>query len=134
MNVKLFAVGVAAAIALSGAAYAGDAANGEKLAKTRCATCHTFEQGGAKKVGPNLFGVTTRGPGKSEGFNYSASYKAAAEKGFAWDAANLDEYITDPTAFLAKKTGDAKARSNMTFKLAKPEERADVIAYLATLK
>lgn len=133
MNVKLFAVGVAAAIALSGAAYAGDAANGEKLAKTRCATCHTFESGGAKKVGPNLFNVIARGPGKAE-FNYSASYKAAAEKGFAWDNANLDAYLTDPTAFLVKVTGDAKARSNMTFKLAKPEERADVIAYLATLK
>ena len=78
--------------------------------------------------------MVTRGPGKAEGFNYSASYKAAAEKGFAWDEAALDKYLTDPTAFLVEKTGDAKARSNMTFKLAKPEERADVIAYLNTLK
>ena len=134
MNVKLFAVGLVAAITLSGAAFAGDAAKGADVAKKSCGTCHTFEQGGAKKIGPNLFGITTRGPGKAEGFNYSPSYKAAAAKGFAWDAATLDQYITDPTAFLKDKTGDAAARSNMTFKLAKPEDRADVIAYLATLK
>src|SRR5690606_38095521 len=33
-----------------------DAARGEKVAKS-CAACHTFNQGGANGVGPNLYGV-----------------------------------------------------------------------------
>jgi cytochrome c len=135
MKKSVFAVGLVAAITLtSGAAMAADAAAGEKLAKQRCVACHTFEQGGANKVGPNLFNVIERGPNKAEGFKYSEGYNAAAAAGFTWTDETLDEYLADPTAFLRHHAKDDKARSKMTFKLAKPEERADVIAYLHTLK
>lgn len=135
MKKSVFAVGLLAAVALtSGAAQAADAAAGEKLAKQRCVACHTFEQGGANKVGPNLFGVVDRGPNKAEGFNYSQGYVAASQAGFTWTDENLDEYLADPTAFLRHHAADDKARSKMTFKLPKAEDRADVIAYLHTLK
>lgn len=135
MKKSVFAVGLVAAISLtSGAAMAADAAAGEKLAKQRCVACHTFDQGGANKVGPNLFNVIERGPNKAEGFNYSKGYADAAASGFTWTDKYLDEYLADPTAFLRHHAQDDKARSKMTFKLPKAEDRANVIAYMHTLK
>lgn len=49
-------------------ASAQDAAAGEKITK-RCIACHTFEQGGPNKVGPNLFGVLERGPARPKALN-----------------------------------------------------------------
>lgn len=133
---KLIALGFVAAVALTSnaAMAAGDAAAGEKTAKTRCVACHTFEQGGANKVGPNLFGVTSRGPGTTDGYNYSTAFKEAVAKGFEWNDQNLGSYLEDPTAFLRSLSGDEKARSKMTFKLTKEDDRANVIAYLDSLK
>lgn len=135
MKKSVFAVGLAAAIALSsGAAMAADAAAGEKLAKQRCQACHTFEEGGAHKVGPNLWNVVERGPNAAEGYSYSKGYLDAAASGFTWSDENLDEYLADPTAFLRHHANDDKARSKMTFKLPKEEDRANVIAYMHTLQ
>lgn len=120
--------------AVAGPAFSQDIAAGEKIAKSRCAACHSFNSGGAHKVGPNLFGITTRGPAKSAGYAYSSGIVDAATKGFAWNKEELDKYLADPSAFLEQKTGDAKVRSKMTFKLPKAEERAAVIVYLESLK
>ena len=46
------------------------AEKGEKAAK-KCAACHSFDKGGANKVGPNLWGVVNRPIGSHEGFSYS---------------------------------------------------------------
>ncbi|GAB3450360.1 c-type cytochrome [Insolitispirillum peregrinum] len=125
---------VAALSITSTAAFAaGDAAAGEKIAKAKCVACHTFETGGANKVGPNLFGVTTRGAAKAAGYSYSKGFVDAAAK-FTWDEANLMQYLEDPTAFLRAKPGEAEVRSKMTFKLPSADDRANVIAYLGTLK
>lgn len=136
MKKNMFAAGLAVAIALtSQAAMAqGDAAAGEKLAKQRCVACHTFDEGGPHRVGPNLWNKIGKGPGSAEGFNYSAGYTAAAETGFEWNDDNLDAYLADPTAFLRETSGDAKARSRMTFKLPGADDRANVIAYMHTLQ
>lgn len=134
MNKTVLALGVLAGVAFSANAFAADAAAGEKIAKTRCVACHSFDKGGPNKVGPHLFGVTERGPGKTEGYNYSPAFKAAADTGFAWDEEHLLQYLADPTAFLQDKSGDSKARSKMTFKLPGEEDRHNVIAYLQSLK
>ena len=54
---------------------AGNAANGAKLFKAKCATCHTANDGGPNKQGPNLFGVMGRQSGSVAGFKYTDANK-----------------------------------------------------------
>jgi cytochrome c len=104
-------------------AFAGDPAAGEKLFKTKCGVCHTIEPG-KNKIGPSLAGIVGRPSGSIEGFKYSAANKAAK---LTWDVATLDKYLTDPKALVPGTT--------MTFAGDKNDgERADIIAYLQTLK
>lgn len=114
----------------------GDAAKGEADFK-KCKACHSIigadgtaiQKGG--KVGPNLFGVIGRTAGTLEGFKYGDSIVAAGAAGTVWDQENLVKYLADPSAFLQEVTGDAGAKSKMSFKLAKGGE--DIAAYLASL-
>ncbi len=128
--------GLALAVSTS-AAFAGDAAKGESEFK-KCKACHSIvADDGTKivaggKVGPNLYGVIGRQIGSLDGFAYGDSIKAAGAGGAVWDEASLAVYVADPTAWLKEKTGDAGAKSKMSFKLAKGGE--DVAAYLASVK
>jgi cytochrome c len=100
----------------------GDPAAGEKVFN-QCKACHTV-QAGQNRVGPSLHGVVGRQAGTVEGFQYSPAMKSA---GLTWTPENLDKYLTDPKAFVAG--------NKMAFVgLKKPEDRANVIAYLAQQK
>src|SRR3546814_1068916 len=46
-----------------------DPAAGESLTRA-CQACHTFEPGGANRVGPNLWGIVDRPVASHEGFSY----------------------------------------------------------------
>lgn len=133
MKVKLLAA-VAAAIALAGAAHAGDAAAGEKVVK-KCKACHSIVDADGNailkggKVGPNLFGVIGRQAGSYEGYKYSSAMIAAGEGGLVWTEEELAKFVADPSGYLKEVTGDSAAKSKMTFKLKKGGE--DVAAYLA---
>ncbi|HBM61681.1 c-type cytochrome [Salipiger marinus] len=125
-------------LTLATAAHAeGDVATGQKTFETRCRACHmiadpageVIQRGG--RTGPNLFGVADQPAAADPDFRYKASLQAAAEQGLVWDEAAFVAYVQDPTAFLKEFTGDAGARSAMTFKL--KDGGADVFAYLASL-
>lgn len=125
-----------ATLALIAPAFAeGDAAKGEKEFG-KCKTCHMIvapdgtEIVKGPKTGPNLWGVIGRQVASQEGFAYGDSIKAVGEAGTVWDAALLAEYVKDPVKWLKANGGGDKAKSKMSFKLAKGGE--DVAAYLAT--
>ncbi len=89
-----------------------------------CGACHVFAKGGGNGIGPNLFGVVDRKRAGVAGFAYSDAMKA---KGGTWDDASLNDWLTDPQKFVPG--------TKMTFAgLPDPQDRADVIAYLKTLK
>ncbi|WP_188665305.1 c-type cytochrome [Terasakiella brassicae] len=119
-----------AAASLSNAISGGDATKGETVFK-KCKACHTAEQGGKNKVGPNLFGVVGRKAGTVADFKYSKGMQALD---LTWDTGLIATYVENPTTFLRDQTGDAKAKSKMTFKLKDEQDRKDVAAYLATFK
>jgi cytochrome c len=96
-----------------------DAAAGEGVAK-KCQACHSFEQGGPNKVGPDLWGVVGRPVASHEGFSYSA---ALTEKGGEWTYEELDAFIADPKTYAPG--------TKMSFAgLKKDTDRANILAYL----
>jgi cytochrome c len=121
---KLAVAAFAALAALSLPALAeGDAAKGEKVFN-KCKACHDVDKG-INKVGPTLKGVVGRKIASVEGYKYSDDMAAKGAEGGVWDEATLTTYLPDPKAFVPK--------TKMAFAgLKKPEEVADVIAYLKT--
>jgi cytochrome c len=90
----------------------------------KCTTCHTDAKGGATGTGPNLWGVVGAPIAKhAPGFAYSP---ALAKKGGNWDWDALMAWIKSPKDFApGTKMGFAG--------ISKPEERANLIAYLNTM-
>lgn len=99
-----------------------DADDGQKVAR-KCAACHTFDEGGANRVGPNLWGVVNKDVGSHEGYSYSS---AMADLGGEWTYEKLDAFLADPKGYVSG--------TKMSFAGIKdPEDRADLIAYLRSL-
>lgn len=89
----------------------------------KCAACHTPDNGGANKIGPNLWGIVGRELGSKADFNYS---DAMATHGGEWNYELLDRYLTRPK--------DEIPGNKMVFAgLKRGSERADVILYLRSL-
>lgn len=100
-----------------------DKAKGEAVAKA-CAACHDFTKGGPNKVGPNLWDVVERPVASVAGFSYSDALKGLTGKTWSFDALNL--WLLAPAA-------DVKGTKMSFGGLKKDEDRANVIAYLASL-
>jgi len=92
----------------------------------QCQTCHTDEKGGPNRIGPNLWDVVGRKKATEPGFSYSEAMKKFATEGNAtWDYEGINKFIANPRADVPG--------TKMTFVgLKKPEDRANVIAYLRT--
>ena len=102
-------------------AHAQDATAG-KAVFAQCTACHSVD--GSNGAGPSLQGIVGRKAGSFAGFHYSRAMKGA---GYAWDAAHLDAYLANPQAALP---GNVMPFSGVP----DAKQRADLVAYLATLK
>lgn len=123
MRPYMFLAAMAVAASLAQPAAAADPEAGAKVFKTQCGACHS-PLAGKNGVGPSLFGVVGRKSGSVEGFRYSAANKSAD---LTWDEPTLDIYLRDPKA---KVPGTIMPFAG----LKNDGQRADVVAYLATLK
>jgi cytochrome c len=97
-----------------------DANEGANIAK-QCAACHTFDKGGANRIGPNLYGIIGEHPAEVQGYEFSKALQALKDK--TWDYETLNQWLASPKA--------VAPGTKMTFAgLRKPEQRADVIMFL----
>jgi cytochrome c len=120
-------VGLTAAIHSADAQGAGDAIKGQALFQQQCHVCHQVGPGAKSIIGPELNGIFGQKAGAVPGYNFSPAMMQAASKGIVWDEASLDKYLENPQGFMPG--------TKMAFLgLKNPEQRADVIAYLKTLK
>ncbi|MDQ7004195.1 MAG: c-type cytochrome [Ghiorsea sp.] len=104
----------------------GDAISGKKVAK-KCMSCHTFNQGGKKKTGPNLFGIMGQAKGSVDGYKYGTYLK---DVGGVWDENSLRTWIADSKG-VAKKAGK---KTKMSSQKINGKKSDDLIAYLETLQ
>jgi len=124
-NLAAFAF-VAALAGLTSAGHAdGDATKGAAVFK-KCAACHAVGPDAKNKVGPVLNGIVDAKWGHlGDGYAYSKPLLDGAAEGKVWDVATLDAYLEAPKKIIPG--------GKMAFPgLRKADERADVIAYLAT--
>ena len=124
--IQLFAL---ATLLAACAAYSGDlkgnAAKGKELfAANSCVACHSVTKDDHSMVGPSLFGVVGRKAGTAP--SLLGASENLKKYGVTWSAETLDEFLANP---------DAKVPGTpMAGVLTDPQQRADVIAYLFTLK
>jgi cytochrome c len=107
--------------AIANPGYAQDAEQGKNIFKA-CATCHATDQ--AARVGPSLGGIVGRKAGAVPGFRYSNAMKNSE---IVWDAKILDAYLESPQKVVPGNRMPYAGLKSST-------ERADLVAYLATLK
>jgi cytochrome c len=102
----------------------GDAIKGAAVFK-KCMACHAADKA-QNKTGPHLVGIIGRTIASVEGYTYSQGMLDFAKTAAIWDKTKLDGYLADP-----RKTVSG---TKMAFPpMKRPEDRANVIAYLKSL-
>ena len=102
-----------------------DISAGERVAR-RCASCHTFEEGGADGTGPHLWGVIGRDVASSSVFNYSQAMREYAEGGTEWMYQNVYDYLESPRNYVPGTAMSFAGLRDQT-------DRINIIAYMRSL-
>lgn len=98
----------------------GDVQRGLALYQARCTACHAVD---SNKIGPAHRGVMGRRVGGLKGYKYSDEL---AQSRLRWTPQTLNVWLEDPEELVAGQ--------RMGFQVDDAQARADLIAYLATLK
>lgn len=99
---------------------AADVAAGEKVF-AKCKSCHKLDGGNA--TGPHVNGIVNKNKGISPDYSYSEALAALTAE--VWSPENLDGFLENPKGYMPG--------TKMAFAgLPKAEDRANLIAYLAT--
>src|SRR5262249_7684709 len=112
----LLAIAAFTGLALAG----GDAVRGKALYDSRCIACHSPE---AHRVGPMHNGVFGRKAGSAAGYDYSEALKASRGVG---TEQTLAAWLANPEAAIPGQ--------KMGYSVAEEPDRADLVAYLRTLR
>jgi len=97
----------------------------DKKSFKKCVSCHTIEEGGKNKMGPNLWNIMNRGIGKMENYKYSKKFSAWAKKNTMWTPVLMDEWLT--------KSKSMVKGTRMNFREKKESKRAATIVYLRSM-
>jgi cytochrome c len=115
-------IGLAVALTFSdvasGAPLVGDAMHGQAIYESRCTACHSLDH---SRIGPAHRGVFGRHVASVPGFDYSPALR---KSNVVWGGKTLDRWLTNPEAFIPGQ--------KMGFSVPDPQDRADVIAFLAS--
>jgi cytochrome c len=122
---RLFVLAVAVvAPAVCAAASQEAIDNGKTTFNNMCLSCHSVEKEGGATLGPNLLGVVGRKAGTVSDFTgYTSALKTSK---ITWTKKTLDKFLLNPN--------DKVPGTAMPMMVADKKMRADVVAYLATLK
>ena len=94
--------------------------NGAKIFKTKCSQCHTIDEGGNNKQGPNLYGIYNKLCASNNSYSYSSAMK---KKEIIWDENTLMEYLKNPKKYVPG--------TKMAFAgIKKDKDRKELINYL----
>ena len=98
----------------------GDAARGKAIFERRCTGCHALD---SNREGPHLRGVYGRTAGTVPDFEYSAAIR---KSGIVWNDANIERWLRGTDEFIPG--------NNMGFRVPKAQDRADVVAFLKSVR
>jgi cytochrome c len=101
-----------------------DVKAGEAQAK-KCASCHTFDKGGKNGGGPNQWGLVGSHFDHKDDYTYSSALQAQKQR--TWTPQELSDFIAAPNK-------DIPGSKLAVAGIKDPQDRANLIAYLNTLK
>lgn len=93
-----------------------------KRGSALCASCHTFEKGGAQGTGPNLWNILGRDIASVSGFNYSSALESLEGE---WTYEKLDQYIANSQEYVPG--------GSMVQRIGRDSKRAELLVYLGSL-
>ena len=106
------------------ALFSSEAIAGDKSFR-KCVSCHTIEEGGRNKIGPNLWNIFNRGTGQAKDYKYSKKFAAWSKKNPCWTPELMNQWLT--------KSKSMVKGTRMSFREKKEKKRAATIVYLQSM-